>query len=809
MTPPGAGDPMNATATLRHLTRLARRAALPLGVAMLLAATPAWAGEAATLTGAQVGTAENVTVIALQFASTGGNPAVSAFRQTNPERLVFDIANATLASGATAPSGGLVTRSEFSTFNDGSSNVRLTVYLSESATWEARSEGATVVLTLKAGQVADPLGSALGQTTNTPSATGTPTGLDVVDGVKLSGPDTSPAPTASLNTLDFQQKDRVSRVIIGVQGSSPEISQPEKNLITVDIPGGFVPESLRRELDTKFFYSAVDSVRAYPTRTGGRVAVRLREGAEYSVKKENGLTYLDVTIPASLQAQRDAAVSESASAAPSTPSTSGGEGLSNASGTEVLIDEKGRALDPQAMYGAGQGSRRGTLPFATQASGNYHYTGRRMSIDLQEADIHTVFRFIADFGEVNIVTSDDVKGTVTIRLKDVPWDEALAAVLQAKGLGAQQMGDIIRVAPIETIKSEQQAALEASKAHSDLEPLQVYVAPLNYASAEEVADQIASMLSERGKIEVDVRGNQLIIRDKAGEVAQIRELLKRMDRPNRQVSIEARFVEASSSFSRSLGIQWGTSVDASAATGYPTGWLFPNSIGIGGGIVPRVGTTGGNSGTPGGASFYTPDSQSLLVDLGANNPVGSIAFALGSIPGLIDVDARLSAVAREGRAKIVSSPRVTALDNEEAVVSQGSRIPYQSASQNGTNVQFIQAVLELRVTPHITSDNMIFLDIEIANDRPDFSIQVQGNPGISTKSIQTKVMVADGDTTVLGGVYATTEQYAEARVPGLGNLPLIGYLFKATDKSRTQNEMLVFITPRVVPVDEGGTVSSK
>jgi type IV pilus assembly protein PilQ len=313
------------------------------------------------------------------------------------------------------------------------------------------------------------------------------------------------------------------------------------------------------------------------------------------------------------------------------------------------------------------------------------------------------------------------------------------------------------------------------------------------------------MLSDRGKIEVDERGNQLIIRDKADNVAQIRELLRRMDRPNRQVNIEARFVEANSSFARRLGIQWGTNVDASATTGFPTGWFFPNDIGISGGIVPR--TSGATSGgVP--ATFYAPEQQSLLVDLGASNPVGSIAFALGSISGLVDVDARLSAIAAEGEAKIVSTPRIQALDNEEAVVTQGSRIPYQSASQNGTNVQFINAALELRVTPHITSDNMIFLDIDLSNDRPDFAISVQGNPGISTKSIQTKVMVADGDTTVLGGVYATTEQFLTNRVPGLGNIPILGYLFKNSERNRTQNEMLVFITPHVVAIDEGETTAS-
>lgn len=754
---------------------------------LLGGAAPAFAATPVTVTGAQIGTADQVTVVALQFQGGEGAPTVSPFRQAGPERLVVDIAGATLAAGGLAPSGGIVSRSEFSTFNDGADNVRLTLYLSSQATWDIKAEGNTIVLTLKAGAVADPLGAALGQAP-------APTGEDL----RLSGP-LSPVTGAALTSLDFQQKERVSRVLIGAQSSTPAVTQPERNLIAVDLPGATIPDSLRRELNTTFFYSAVESVRAYPTRAGARIAIRLREGAEYAIKQEGGLSVVEITIPADQVARRDEALGRAATAAPATPETNGTGGLSNASGSEVLIGGNGQTLNPQAQYGTGGGNRSGGFAFAEDVTNAYgadvHFTGRRMSIDLQEADIHTVFRFIADFGGINIVTSDDVKGTVTVRLKDVPWDEALASVLQAKGLAAQRMGDIIRVAPIETIKAEHNAALESKKSQDQLEQLQLYVAPLNYAAADDVKAQIASVLSERGKVETDARGNQLIIRDRSDVVAQVRELIRKLDHPNQQVSIEARFVEANSNFTSSMGIQWGGNMDASATTGYPTGAFFPSSVGISGGIPNGV--------APVGDPMYTPNSESLLVDLGATGEKAALDFALGSIPGLIDVNARLSAIVSEGQGKIVSSPRVTALDNEEAVVTQGARIPYLSSSQNGTTVQFVAANLELKVTPHVTSDKTIFLTINVTNDRPDFSLgaAAQGQPGISTKQVTTKVLVPDGDTTVLGGVYATSETSSTSRVPGLGSIPVIGYLFKSSDKNKTQNEMLVFITPRIVPVE--------
>lgn len=758
------GDNMSRSSGAFRLVPTVGLAGVVLAVA--LSSAPAFAAELPSVGSVQVGTTADATVVRIALEG-GGSPTVSPFRQTGPERLVLDIAGARLASGATVVAGGLVKSAELSTFNDGTDNVRVTLFLSGPAKWNVASEGGAIVLTLTAGAVADPLGDALGAA---PS------------GVKLSGPQAVAGP--ALTTLDFQQKERVSRILIGAQQAEPAVTQPRRNTIVVDLPGATIPESLRRELDTRFFYSAVDSVKAAPSGSGARITITLREGAEYEVSRENGLTVLSVQIPADILAQREAAlqgaaVNAAVPAAPSTPDTNGGQGLSNANNSEVLITGSGRSVDPQAIFGTGGGANApGGLSFAddVRSATSSRSTGRRMSIDLQEADVHTVFRFISDFADINIITSDEVSGKVTVRLKDVPWDEALGAVLQAKGLGAQRYGNILRVAPLEKIKSEQQAALEAAKAEMDLSELQVYVAPLNYAQADELTEQVTSALSTRGSVQVDSRGNQLIIRDLEENIAQIRELLRTLDRANREVSIEARFVEASSTFTRSLGIEWGSALDLSAATGYPTGAFFPNAI-----------------------------SESLNVDLGASGVGDLLSFNMGSIPGVIDLQARIQALETEGWGKVISSPRVRALDNEEAVVSQGARVPF--VADNGTQgntVQFVDAELELTVTPHITGDNTIFLDISITNDRPDFGSTINGNPSILTKEITTRVLVPDGDTAVLGGVYSTAESFSTSRIPVLGSIPVIGYLFKNSRRTREQSEMLVFITPRIVPLETDG-----
>jgi type IV pilus assembly protein PilQ len=260
------------------------------------------------------------------------------------------------------------------------------------------------------------------------------------------------------------------------------------------------------------------------------------------------------------------------------------------------------------------------------------------------------------------------------------------------------------------------------------------------------------------------------------------------------VLIEARIVEANSNFAKAMGVQWGSELDATTRTGYGTGLFFPSGVGVGGGIARENG----------GSTFYEAGTDALMVDMGAEAAQSGVAFSLGSIPGLVDLDARLSALETDGFGKVISQPRITTLDNKSAQISQGQRIPFLSTSAGGTNVQFIEAELALTVTPHITTDDKIFLAVQVTNNRADFSQLVQGNPAIQTKEVATELLVADGDTTVMGGVFATEHSYSQDRVPGFSKIPLIGYLFKNSAEALTRNELLVFLTPHIVTRPQRG-----
>jgi type IV pilus assembly protein PilQ len=560
------------------------------------------------------------------------------------------------------------------------------------------------------------------------------------------------------------------------------------------VPDAFMPQSLGRILDATQFISPVSTVRAYRSSQGTRVAIKLRENAEYRTQMgPNGLLYVDVVVPESMRRARETAEQSWSSVAPSSSSS----GLSNNSSSEILISSTGRTSNPQSSFAYGGGANdpsallgfNSSFSFESSSASSVPYSGQRISLDFVNADIHSIFRLVSHVSRLNIVASDDVKGEITVRMVDVPWDQALAAILQAKGLGSQRFGNIVRVAPIETIKSEQQAALETKRAIDDLEELQVLVLPLNYVQANDIVEQMLTMVSTRGTVQVDTTSNQLIVKETEKKLAQIRELVRHLDRQTPQVLVEARIVEANSNFTRTLGIQWGTSLDASANTGYAPNAFFPSSVGVSGGQAPAVATA---------ETFFGEREVPMMVDLGADSSESSVAFHLGSIPGLVDLDARLSAMETDGWGQVVSTPKATMLDNQTGHVAQGAKIPYLSTSAGGSNVQYINAALELDVTPHITTDNKVFLKVKIQNNRADFSQLVQGQPTIQIKEIETELLVADGDTTVLGGVYSTSESQSQHRTPGLSKIPILGYLFKNSAQELTRNELLVFITPHIV-----------
>jgi type IV pilus assembly protein PilQ len=420
------------------------------------------------------------------------------------------------------------------------------------------------------------------------------------------------------------------------------------------------------------------------------------------------------------------------------------------------------------------------------------YTGKKISLDLQDADVVNVLRLIADIGGVNIVFGADVSGKVTVNLKNIPWDQALDIILMTNGLDKVVMGKIIRIARSETITEEANKRLAAKKASDKVEPLVTRIIPVNYSDIATIkeSDLIKNILSERGKIDFDARTNTLIVHDIAKSVSQIETLVRRLDTRIPQVLIEARIVEANDGFAREFGIQWG------AFYGDFTGDTVSNVF-------------GGNQGpsTFDQLGFLDPDpefDQPLFnVNLPATDVLptpGILGFNLAKITSdsVTALDIRLSAAEASNLAKVVSSPRIMTVDNQEANIVQGEDIPYLSVSQDGTQVQFVEANLELLVTPHVTAENTILLDVETHRDAPNFDQTIQGQPAITRNKAQTSVLLSDGETTVIGGIFIVEDSKNRNGIPFLMDIPYLGRFFRYEKVEQEKKELLVFLTPKII-----------
>jgi type IV pilus assembly protein PilQ len=425
---------------------------------------------------------------------------------------------------------------------------------------------------------------------------------------------------------------------------------------------------------------------------------------------------------------------------------------------------------------------------ATAAS----FKGKKITIDMQDADIINVIRLMGDVSGKNVVIGEDVKGKVTVKLKNVPWDQALDVVLKTKDLGREERGGIIRVVPQAKLDAEREARFKLQDEREKKLPTTVRLIPVNYAIAQQLTPQVKELLSARGKVTFDARTNVIIVEDIRDNLDQAERLVRTLDTQTPQVLIEARMVEGTTSFTRALGIQWGGGLFFSQRGGNPTGLVFPNNVGLVGGADDAAGLNG--TATPG---VFFPSN--FAVNLPAQNVNSGVGLNLGSVGNFGFVNARLTAAEASGQAKIISAPRITTLNNTRARITQGTDITVPIVSQNQLTVQTVKAALELDVTPHVTADGSILMAIKLTNNVPDFSQQVgQGVPPVSTKEAETEMLVQDGDTAVIGGIYTrnTAENYAQT--PFLGSIPILGWLFKNSTESDTRSEMLVFITPRIV-----------
>ncbi|HEX3632952.1 MAG TPA: type IV pilus secretin PilQ [Casimicrobiaceae bacterium] len=442
------------------------------------------------------------------------------------------------------------------------------------------------------------------------------------------------------------------------------------------------------------------------------------------------------------------------------------------------------------------------------------YKGEKLSLNFQNVEVRAVLQVIADFTGLNIITSDTVSGSLTLRLKDIPWDQALDIIMQTKGLDMRKNGNVVLIAPREELAVKEKQQLESMQQINDLEPLQTEMFQLNYQKADAIkaliSDKEGKFLSKRGTAVVDARTNILFVQDTGGRLEEVRRLIRQIDVTVRQVVIESRIVIADDKFGRQLGVRFGMQ------TGFTLNRRYAGGLGGSLNTQPVVSAT--TAGAPatrdtrtqtpfelasGIASAGYSDSPQLNVNLPVTNPAGQLALTLINLGSGNLINLELSALEADSRGKVVSSPRVVTADNQKASIEQGTEIPYVTPGTGNSpaTVQFKKAVLRLDVTPQITPDNRIIMTVEIRKDSVGQFVPVAGGgfvPSIDTKNVITQIAVNNGDTAVIAGIYEETLNNDVTKVPFLGDIPYLGYLFKTTNKNIEKTELLIFLTPRIV-----------
>ncbi len=429
-------------------------------------------------------------------------------------------------------------------------------------------------------------------------------------------------------------------------------------------------------------------------------------------------------------------------------------------------------------------------------SGMSEFTGEKLSLNFQDIEVRAILQLLADFTDKNLVASDSVGGNLTLRLKNVPWDQALDIILKARGLGKREIGNVMMVAPQEELTARERLEMESKQQYLELSPLKTEFIQVNYAKASDMAniikDEANNLISERGNVSVDERTNTLLVQETSEYLREIKTILKALDIPVKQVQIESKIVIANDDFSRGLGVKLGYSVRTSPLV--LDGAKTNNSVIVGGGI-------GGDTSVATGTGFLNADNASTpqenyQVSLPITSPTGALKMFVGR-QGSYLLNLELQAAQAEGRGEIVSSPTVITANQREATIESGTEIPYLEASSSGaTSVSFKKAVLSLKVTPQITPDKRIIMDLRVNKD--SVGTIFSGIPSIDTNNLITQVLVENGETVVLGGVYETTETNNRGSIPLLGDIPMVGVLFRNKTKTQKKKELLVFITPQII-----------
>lgn len=627
---------------------------------------------------------------------------------------------------------------------EGGDRTRASLNLARLVPYNVQIQGSTVLLTL------DNAGTAVAKT---PAATPAASVAAAAATRRVEAPVITPRNVGDVNF----RRGPAGQAVITVKLSNPGIAvdvRQEGNQILADFQGAVLPRNQQRRLDVTDFATPVKVVEALNRGNNARLNIQPNPPFEYLAYQANDLYVIEVRPPQK------------------TPEE----------------EEKETMFDPSKKK----------------------YKGDLLSLNFQDIEVRAILQILADFTGLNIVVSDSVKGNLTLRLQNVPWDQALDIILRTKGLAMRQNGNVVYIAPTEEVAAREKLDLESHKTVQELIPLRTEIIQINYAKAGEIAQllkkksgektQEQSVLSARGDVVADERTNSLIVKDVPDKIAEVRELVTKLDMPARQVLIDSRVVIASNDFSRNLGAKFGVSGVQQAGSGV-------NALsGTTTATNTMVNSAVSNLRTNGQAF---PVSVPALTDrLGVNLPAGgtSLAFAILRSDYLVDLE--LSALQAEGQGEVVSNPKVVTADLKKATILQGRQIPYSTVSQEGTKIEWKDAFLKLEVTPQITPDDRVRMDLLVSKDEEGALVTVSGvqSASIDKREVSTQVMVNNGETVVLGGVFEQTKTNNVSKVPLLGDVPLLGYFFKNTKKGDTKRELLIFVTPQIL---KNGTVAER
>lgn len=753
--------------------------------------------QAASASKAEAKTASKITK--LEFSQDGGNTVITviadgslgnynSFALENPSRIIVDVWGVTNATGQKAFSAKESKHVKVIRFGDYKDKLRLVIDLSgkKPTPYAVNKEDGSLVMIIGEGASASASEKAVvaGAVVGAGVAGAPPAGEVASAGGKkaepavkevIEPPKTAPkeavkevreeAPAGpQISRVDFRMVNGKGRLTVVTTAKAPYTVKESEDGRTfmLDIKDATIPDDLVRTLDAVKLATPVATISSYQESfkpKDVRVLVKLNEKSAYEVKDSDGVVTVE---------------------------------FASAVASVKPADEKSEA---------GQ---------KAEAAPAKEYAGKKIDLDMMDASISDVLRLLAEVSNVNIIASDEVRGTISLRLKNVPWEQAFDIILKAKELDKSIEGNVIRVAPATKLRQEREALLAAKKAQEKLENLEISYIAVNYGVAADLEPQVKSVLTERGSVTSEKRTNTIIVKDIKQGIEQAKDLVHKLDAIIPQVLIEARIVEASTSFARDLGIQWGVDMKSQGTAGRDatTNNVFGATTGYGVWTGnPSVSTTGAGMGIS--TTNVTPQTMppalgvtNYAVNLPATGTAGTLG-ALGFIFGKAGrtpllLDLRLSAGESEGRVRTISRPRITTMDNKEAKIEQGESIPFSTTSSSGTATTFIDANLSLTVTPHITPDGSVLMKIKASRNSIGTFRTSSGEPSINKKESQTEVLVRDGETTVIGGIIVSDKSETERGIPFLKDIPLLGWLFKSKSVSDSQTELLIFITPTIM-----------